>query len=173
MPRGGKRDNAGRPAGTTGIKKKPPRSKSKEVAIVIAAAEEEVRKHISGAAAADPEKRLRAIDVMRDNMTFFHRVGEVFLDKAEKAYQEGPDKIPVALDFMAENAKYRMLSQKCAESIVPYEERRLAGHEPREDEAPAENGDGARDVTPATDRLAHLSDRYKTAVTLETEDVEG
>jgi hypothetical protein len=152
MPRGGKREGAGRPNGTTGIKKKPA-SKSKEVVVLREAVAEELRDRMQ-AVAAQP---LRAKEVIQKNMAFFDGAAEAFLKKAEEAHKQGPENQAVALDFFAEHARYRLMAQKCAVDLIPYEEPRLSSTVPAD--PPDENGEDAREISEG-DRLAHLGPRY-------------
>jgi hypothetical protein len=167
MPRGGKREGAGRKP----VEEKKPRSKSRAVAITKAVVEEEMRSRLAAPVEVGRIVAPKAIDVMRKNMVFFDTVAEAFLDKAEKAHMQGEN--PVAIDFFAENARYRGMAQKCAEAIVPYEEPRLTASVPAEAPDPSESEFAEQQ---RGDRLSHITQRFasfKNATTIEGETVKS
>ena len=154
MARGGKRQGAGRPEGTTGIKHKP--ATSKAVALTREAVRDELNDRVERMAGS----KLRAVDVMEENMLWTRGVAEIMLKKCEDAFNKGAEQIPVAIDFLGESIKLRAFSQKCAEGLAPFQTPRLSATVP-EPEALEVDPSTMRDVTPVgEDRLAHITQRF-------------
>ena len=151
MPRGGRRPGAGRkPAGEGKPSVKRP-SPSKAVSI----AREEIGAEIRVREAAG--LKLRAIDVMEDNMLWAQQKADDYLRAMQKA-AEGQE-FPVAIDWFNESRRLRAFGQKCAGDLAPYQDPKLVAQVPAPPPEPE-----MKDITPGSaeerDHLAHLTQRF-------------
>ena len=152
MPRGGRRPGAGRKPAGEGKPSVKRHSPSKAVAIVREQIDAEIREREA------QRPRMRAIDVMDENMHWAQQKADDMLRAMQKA-AEGQE-FPVAIDWFNESRKLRGFGQKCAEQLAPYQDPKLVATVP----APLPDETPMKDVTPGTleerDHLAHLTQRF-------------
>lgn len=151
MPRGGRREGAGRPRSDGTRQTSHNASPSREVAITREVIAERLSK-------ASLPGAMKAVEVMRENMMWGREVGSEMLKKCKEAADRG--EVVVAVDFLNESRKLRGFTQKCAEALAPFETPRLSALAP----PPEEIEPPMKDITPTAepkDHLAHLTQRYK------------
>jgi hypothetical protein len=149
MPRGGRRDGAGRPKGG----KRPEYATSKAITVAREEIAEEIKKR------TEDLKAMRSIDVMREIMMWSREKANDMLVECEKLAKENA--IPAAIDFFKESVDLRKLTLKCAEGIIPYEEPRLSAVVPLDPNAtPSGDQAVAGPKTIDHDHLEHLTKRY-------------
>ena len=158
MPRGGRRPGAGRPSGE---RSHPP---SRELTVVQQQVQEEMQQRRETAQAAVGVGRLKAIDVIEENMMWGRETADAMLQKCQEHAEQGA--VNAAVDWFDQSLKLRLFTQKAAEALAPYQDPRLAATVPAE---PPGAGDDARDVTPQVvgkDRLKHITARYGGSLTV-------
>lgn len=164
MPRGGRREGAGRKPQHEGVPRVKRVSPSRELVVAKASIDDEMhdrertQQQQERQAAAAPTlspARMRAIEVMEDNMNWCMTAADKFLEKAKTAVENG-EPANVAVDWFNESRKLRIMGQKCASDLAPYQDARLSATVPAPlPDAPVHGG-----ALQAEDKLAHLTERF-------------
>lgn len=157
MAHGGSRRGAGRKAGVE-------KSKSKELVLTREVVEEKVGRLADAAAVEGVIGDVQAVEVLRTTMMFFHKVGHVMLKKCEEAYRQGPESVPLAVDFLEEAGRMHERAAKVASELAPYQTPRLSATvpaEPMKDVTP----DGQRPMNDGG-RLSHIRARFAKGLTI-------
>jgi hypothetical protein len=152
MPRGGKREWAGRKAGTTGLKYEK-RSPSKTITLTREIIEDGLKERVAKCRAGGK----RAIDVMRETMDYFEGHAFAIAEQIDEANKRG--EVGLALDLFKLHNELRVQAHKCAVEIVPYEEPKLSAVVPAPPPDPEKDEPGDV-IDDQGDRLGHLTERF-------------